>query len=93
MIHRCRDYLTMMEQKNHLNRNDFLTPTNSSFELDLIKEANETTLNIFPNSLFSKKARLVYNNNFVGFMMEMTKGKVIVFGDYEQRYSIPKIGS
>jgi len=46
-------------------------------------------LDIYPNSLFNKKVSL-WDENFVGFMMEMTDTKIIVFGDYEQRYNIPK---
>jgi len=52
-------------------------------------KANETALDIYPNSLFNRKVSLL-DENFVGFMMEMTDTKIIVFGDYEQRYDIPK---
>jgi hypothetical protein len=78
-------------KKYHLGRNDILLSTNSSFEIELIgdKTPNETALDIFPNSLFNKKVSLP-DNNFVGFMMEMTDSKIVVFGDYEQRYDIPK---
>ena len=78
-------------KKYHLNRNDILLSTNLGFEIELFEnEANETALDIFPNSLFNKKVSLL-NDNFVGFMMKMTDAKIIVFGDYEQRYDIPKI--
>ena len=78
-------------KKYHLNRNDILLSTNSGFEIECFEsKTNETALDIFPNSLFNKKVSLL-NDNFVGFMMKMTDAKIIVFGDYEQRYEIPKI--
>ena len=78
-------------KKYHLNRNDILLSTNSGFEIELIEnKTNETALDIYPNSLFNKKVSLL-DENFVGFMMEVTDTKIIVFGDYEQRYDIPKI--
>ena len=77
-------------KKYHLNRNDILLSTNSGFEIELFEnKTNETALDIFPNSLFNKKVSLS-DNSFVGFMMEMTDSKIVVFGDYEQRYDIPK---
>ena len=77
-------------KKYHLNRNDILLSINSGFEIELFEsKTNETALDIFPNSLFNKKVSLL-NDNFVGFMMKMTDAKIIVFGDYEQRYDIPK---
>ena len=78
-------------KKYHLGRNDILLSTNSTSEIELIgdKTTNETALDIFPNSLFNKKVSLS-GNNFVGFIMEMTDSKIVVFGDYEQRYDIPK---
>lgn len=79
-------------KKYHLNRNDILISTNSCFEIELFeKKIIETALDIFPNSLFNKKVSLLNDNNFVGFMMKMTDTKIIVFGDYEQIYDIPKI--
>jgi len=78
-------------KKYHLNRNDILLSINSGFEIELFEsKTNETALDIFPNSLFNKKVSLL-NDNFVGFLMKMTDAKIIVFGDYEQRYDIPKI--
>jgi hypothetical protein len=78
-------------KKYHLARNDILLSTNSGFEIELFEnKTNETALDIFPNSLFNKKVSLS-DNSFVGFMMEMTDSKIVVFGDYEQRYDIPKI--
>ena len=78
-------------KKYHLNRNDILLYTNSKFEIELFEnKTNETALDIFPNSLFNKKVSLS-DNSFVGFMMEMTDSKIVVFGDYEQRYDIPTI--
>jgi hypothetical protein len=78
-------------KKYHLARNDILLSTNSGFEIELFEnKTNETALDIFPNSLFNKKVSLS-DNSFIGFMMEMTDSKIVVFGDYEQRYDIPKI--
>lgn len=77
-------------KKYHLSRNDILLSTNSSFEMESFEnKTNETALDIFPNSLFNKKVRLS-DNSFIGFMMKMTDAKIVVFGDYEQRYDIPK---
>ena len=77
-------------KKYHLDRNDILLSTNSSFEIELVGDkTNETALDIFPNSLFNKKVSLS-DNSFVGFVMETTDAKIVVFGDYEQRYDIPK---
>ena len=80
-------------KKFHLNRNDILQSTNSRFEIeptgDETTTTNETALDIYSNSLFNKKVNLS-KNNFVGFVMETTDSKIVVFGDYEQRYDIPK---
>ena len=76
-------------KKYHLNRNDVLLSANSNFESELTDKTNETALDIYPNSLFNKKVSLV-DHSFVGFIMEMTDTKIVVFGDYEQRYDIPK---
>ena len=77
-------------KKYHLDRNDILLSTNSSFGIELVGDkTNETALDIFPNSLFNKKVSLS-DNSFVGFMMETTDAEIVVFGDYEQRYEIPK---
>lgn len=42
-----------------------------------------------PNPLFSKGVRIP-NEDFVGFIMKETKDKIVVFGNYVQRYDIPK---
>lgn len=77
-------------KKYHLNRNDILLDDNSRFEIEFFEnKTHETALDIFPNSLFNKKVSLS-DDIFVGFMMKMTNTKIIVFGDYEQRYDIPK---
>ena len=78
-------------KKYHLDRKDILLSATSGFGIELVgdKTTNETALDIFPNSLFNKKVSLS-DNYFVGFMMEMTDSKIVVFGDYEQRYDIPK---
>lgn len=43
----------------------------------------------YPNSLFSKGVKIL-NEDFVGFIMKETKDKIVVFGNYVQRYDIPK---
>ena len=43
----------------------------------------------YPNSLFSKEVKIL-NEDFVGFIMKETKDKIVVFGNYVQRYDIPK---
>ena len=43
----------------------------------------------YPNSLFSKGVKIL-NDDFVGFIMKETKDKIVVFGNYVQRYDIPK---
>ncbi|HKU83732.1 MAG TPA: hypothetical protein VJP58_06795 [Candidatus Nitrosocosmicus sp.] len=43
----------------------------------------------YPNSLFSKGVKIL-NAHFVGFIMKETKDKIVVFGNYVQRYDIPK---
>jgi len=80
-------------KKYHLSRNDILLSTNSSFEMGHIENKNdETALDIFPNSLFNKKASLS-DGSFVGFVMGMRPTEIVIFGDYEQRYEIPKTKS
>ncbi len=43
----------------------------------------------YPNSLFSKGVKIL-NEDFVGFIMKETKDKIVVFGNYVQRFDIPK---
>ncbi len=43
----------------------------------------------YPNSLFSKGVKIL-NKDFVGFIMKETKDKIVVLGNYVQRYDIPK---
>jgi hypothetical protein len=43
----------------------------------------------YPDSLFSKGVKIL-NEDFVGFIMKETKNKIVVFGNYVQRYDIPK---
>lgn len=43
----------------------------------------------YPNSLFSRGVRIL-NEDFMGFVMKETKDKMVVFGDSDQRYDIPK---
>ena len=43
----------------------------------------------YPNSLFSKGVK-VLNEDFVGFIMKETNDKIVIFGNYVQRYDIPK---
>ena len=43
----------------------------------------------YPDSLFSKGVKIL-NEEIVGFIMKETKDKIVVFGNYVQRYDIPK---
>ena len=43
----------------------------------------------YPNSMFNKGVKIL-NEDFVGFIMKETKDKIVVFGNYVQRYDIPK---
>ncbi|WP_458745958.1 hypothetical protein [Candidatus Nitrosocosmicus sp. T] len=43
----------------------------------------------YPNSLFSKGVKTL-NDDFVGFIMKETKDTIVVFGNYVQRYDVPK---
>lgn len=77
-------------KKYLLNRNDILASVNLSNEEELFKnETNESALDRFPSSLFNKKV-ILPNKEFVGFMMKETDTKIVVFGDYEQRFDVPK---
>ena len=44
---------------------------------------------IYPNSLLSKGVKIL-DEGFVGFIMKETNDKIVVFGNYVQRYDIPK---
>jgi len=44
---------------------------------------------IYPNSLLSKGVTIL-NEGFVGYIMKETTDKIVVFGDYVQRFDIPK---
>jgi len=72
-----------------LNRNDILLTTDLSNENDLwLNETVESAIDKFPNSLFNKKVILL-NKDFVGFMMKVQDNKIVVFGDYDQRFDVP----
>ena len=43
----------------------------------------------YPDSLFSKGVKIL-NEDLVGFIMKETKDKIVVFGNYVQRFDIPK---
>ncbi|WP_144729345.1 hypothetical protein [Candidatus Nitrosocosmicus arcticus] len=44
---------------------------------------------MYPNSLLSKGVKIL-NEDFVGFIMKETTDMIVVFGNYVQRYDIPK---
>lgn len=72
-----------------LNRNDILLTTDLSNENDLsFNEKVESAIDKFPSSLFNKKV-ILSNKDFVGFMMKVHDNKIVVFGDYDQRYDVP----
>ncbi|TVP41148.1 hypothetical protein [Candidatus Nitrosocosmicus arcticus] len=73
-----------------LDRNDILVSTNLSNEEELFNnETGESAIDRYPSSLFNKKVSLM-NDDFVGFMMEITDTKITIFGDYDQRFDVPK---
>ncbi|MBA2268020.1 MAG: hypothetical protein M3Q77_04025 [Thermoproteota archaeon] len=77
-------------KKYLLDRNDILVSTNLSNEEELFNnEKGESAIDRYPSSLFNKKVSLL-NDDFVGFMMEITDTKITIFGDYDQRFDVPK---
>jgi hypothetical protein len=77
-------------KKYLLDRNDILVSTNLSNEEELFNnETGESAIDRFPSSLFNKKVSLL-NEDFVGFMMGKTDTEITIFGDYDQRFDIPK---
>ena len=43
----------------------------------------------YPNSLISRGVR-IFNEDFVGFVMKETGDKLVIFGDNDERFDIPK---
>ena len=78
-----------ISRKFLVNRSNFL-----NFD-DLIKIRHLSTdrFKCYPaislNSLLSKGVKIL-NEDFVGFIMKETNDKIVVFGNYVQRFDIPK---
>ena len=73
-----------------LKRNDILVSINPSNDEEIFRnETNETALDRYPNSLFNKKVSLL-DDEFVGFMMNINDTSIVVFGDYDERFDVPK---
>ncbi|MBA2268483.1 MAG: hypothetical protein H0W19_09130 [Nitrosopumilus sp.] len=72
----------LVNRSNPLNVDDIIKIRHLS--TDRFKEPA-----IHSNSLLSKEVKIL-NEDFVGFIMKETTDKIVVFGNYVQRYDIPK---
>jgi len=84
--------LTMSEiyQKYLVNRNSPLPTDDIVKEWHLPANVDLATYHArYPNSLFSRGVRLS-NEDFMGFVMKETKDEMVVFGDNDQRFDVPK---
>ena len=84
--------LTMNEiyQKYLVNRNSPLPIDDIVKEWRLPANVDLATYHArYPNSLFSRGVR-ISNEDFMGFVMKETKDEMVVFGDNDQRFDIPK---
>jgi sporulation protein YlmC with PRC-barrel domain len=84
--------LTMKEvyEKYLVNRNSPLPVDDIVQEWRLPNNVDLATYHAkYPNSLFSRGVRIL-NEDFVGFVMKETKDSMVVFGDNDQRFDIPK---
>ena len=84
--------LTMREiyEKYFVNRNSPLPVDDIVQEWQLPENVDMATYQArYPNSLFSRGVRIL-NEDFMGFIMKETRDKIVIFGDNDQRYDIPK---
>ncbi len=84
--------LTMREvyEKYFVNRNSPLPVDDIVKEWRLPNNVDLATYHArYPNSLFSRGVR-ISNEDFVGFVMKETKDRIVVFGENDQRFDIPK---
>ena len=84
--------LTMSEvyEKYFVNRNSPLPVDDIVQEWHVPNNVELATYHArYPNSLFSRGVRIL-NEDFVGFVVKETKDRMVVFGDNDQRFDIPK---
>lgn len=73
----------LVNRSNHLNADDIIKVRH--LPTDRLKSYPA----MYPNSLLSKGVKIL-NEDFVGFIMKETTDMIVVFGNYVQRYDIPK---
>ena len=78
-----------ISRKYLVNRNGLLYIDDKIDARHLSTNIDHSLPSKYPNSLFSKGVKIL-NEDFVGFIMKETKDKIVVFGNYVQRYDIPK---
>ena len=78
-----------MSRKCLVKRNGFSYVDDEINARHLLPNIDHGLPSKYPNSLFSKGVKIL-NEDFVGFIMKETKDKIVVFGNYVQRYDIPK---
>ncbi len=84
--------LTMREicEKYFVNRNSPLPVDGIIQELQLPENVDMATYHArYPYSLFSRGVRIL-NEDFIGFVMKETRDKMVVFGDNDERFDVPK---
>lgn len=84
--------LTMKEiyEKYFVTRNSPLPVDNIVKKRHLPENVDMATYHAsHPNSMLSRGVRIL-NEDFVGFVTKETRDKMIIFGDNDQRYRIPK---
>jgi sporulation protein YlmC with PRC-barrel domain len=84
--------LTMREiyEKYFVNRNSPFPVDDIVQEWQLPENVDMPTYQArYPNSLFSRGVRIL-NEDSVGFVMKETRDEIVIFGDNDQRYDIPK---
>lgn len=84
--------LTMKEiyEKYFVTRNSPLPVDDIVKKWHLPENVDMATYHVsHPNSMLSRGVRIL-NEDFVGFVMKETRDKMVIFGDNDQRYDIPK---
>jgi sporulation protein YlmC with PRC-barrel domain len=77
-------------EKYFVNRNAPLPVDDNVQEWHLPENVDSNTYHErYPNSLFSRGVRIL-NEDFVGFVMKETRDKMIIFGNNDERFDIPK---
>jgi sporulation protein YlmC with PRC-barrel domain len=73
-----------VDRNSPLPTSKFVDPWNNREDVDLASYENK-----FPKSLFNKGVR-IENEDHVGFVMKETDDKIVVFGDRDYRFDVPK---